>query len=125
MTTYVIVADNRSKAEHQKATMLATFGKLKVPIEQSKLEGPATCLSFLGIEIDTELLQLRLPNSKLSTLKDTLAECTQLKSITKRNMQRITGLLQFATKVVRPGRPFLRRFYALQEVGSHPDHFVC
>ena len=121
---YVIVAGNRRRAEQQKATMLATFSKLKVPIEQSKLEGPATCLSFLGIEIDTELLQLRLPNSKLSTLKDTLAECTQLKSITKRNLQRITGLLQFATKVVRPGRPFLRRLYALQEVGSHPDHFV-
>ena len=122
---YVIVAGNRRRAEQQKATILATFAKLKVPIKQSKLEGPATCLSFLNIEIDTKLLQLRLPNSKLSTLKDTLAECTQLKSITKRNMQRITGLLQFATKVVRPGRPFLRRFYALQEVGSHPDHFVC
>ena len=42
----------------------------------------------------------------------------------KKNLQRLTGVLQFATKVVRPGRPFLRRLYALQEVGNHPDHFV-
>ena len=37
--------------------MLSTFERLQVPIEQSKLEGPATCLTFLGIEIDTEHLQ--------------------------------------------------------------------
>ena len=121
---FILVAGNRHRAEHQKITLVATFDKLKVPIEQSKLEGPSTCLSFLGIEIDTELFQLRLPSSKLFNLKDTLAECIQLKSMTKRHLQKLTGLLQFATKVVRPGRPFLRRLYALQEVGNHPNHFV-
>ena len=34
------------------------------------------------------------------------------------------GLLQHATKVVRPGRPFLYRLHVLQNVGSHPDHHV-
>jgi len=38
--------------------------------------------------------------------------------------EKLTGLLQFATKVVRPGRPFLRRLYALQDICSHPDHLV-
>ena len=71
-----------------------------------------------------ESMQLHLPSSKLSYLKEMLAECVQLRSMTKKNLQRLTGLLQFATKVVRPGRPFLRRLYALQEVGNHPDHFV-
>ena len=122
---FILVVGNCQMAVRQKDILLATFEKLKVPIEQSKLEGPSTCLSFLGIEIDTKSLQLRLPSSKLSNLKETLAECIQLKSMIKRNLQRLTGLLQFATKVVRPGRPFLRRLYALQEVGSYPDHFVC
>ena len=121
---FILVVANCQMALRQKDILLATFEELKVPIEQSKLEGPSTCLSFLGIEIDTKSLQLRLPSSKLSNLKETLAECIQLRSMTKRNLQRLTRLLQFATKVVRPGRPFLRRLYALQEVGSHPDHFV-
>ena len=122
---FILVAGSHHKAVHQKKIILKSFEELKVPIEQSKLEGPSTCLSFLGIEIDTESMQLRLPSSKLSYLKVMLAECIQLcRSMTKKNLQRLMGVLQFATKVVRPGRPFLRRLYALQEVGNHPDHFV-
>ena len=121
---FILVAGSRHRAVHQKEIILKSFEELKVHIEQSKLEGPSTCLSFLGIEIDTESMQLRLPSSKLSHLKKMLGECVQLRSMTKKNLQRLTGLLQFATKVVRPGRPFLRRLYALQEVGNHPDHFV-
>ena len=110
---------------HQKEIILKLFKELKVPIEQSKLEGPSTCLSFLEIEIDTEFIQSHLPSSKLSYLKEMLAQCIQLRSMTKKNLQRLTGLLQFVTKVVRPGRPFLRRLYSLKQLGNHPDHFVC
>ena len=81
-------------------------------------------MSYLGIEIDTVSLQLRLPSSKLASLKEILAECIQVRTMTKRYLQRLTGLLQFATKVVHPERPFLRRLYALQEVGNHPNDFV-
>ena len=34
-----------------------------------------------------------------------------------------SGLLQFATKVVHPGRPFLR-LYAMQDIGGHLNHFI-
>lgn len=30
-----------------------------------KLEGPTTCLTFLGIKVDTEAMELRLPEKKL------------------------------------------------------------
>ena len=45
-------------------------------------------------------------------------------SIPKKKVERLTGILQFACKVVWPGRPFLCRLYALQEVSSHPRHLV-
>ena len=104
--------------------MLSTFENLQVPIKQSKLEGPDTCLTFLGIEIDTDQLQLRLPHKKLVDLKALLAAYMGHISIPKKEVERLTGLLQFACKVVRPERPFLHRLYALQEVGSHPRHLV-
>ena len=121
---FIIAAGSLHRAVHQKEIFLKSFGELKVPIEQSKLEGPSTCLSFLGIEIDNESMQFRLPSSKLSYLKEMLVQCIQFRSMTKKNLQRLTGLLQFATKVVQPGRPFLRRLCALQQVGNHPDHLV-
>ena len=101
-----------------------TFSKLGVPLEPSKLEGPATCLSFLGIEVDSETLQLRLPSEKFHRLKEQLAEAVSKKCLPKRKLQSLTGLLQHATKVIHPGRPFLYRLYALQNVGSHPDHDI-
>jgi len=60
-------------AKEQKQALISTFENLQVPIEQSKLEGPDTCLTFLGIEIDTVKLQLRLPRKKLADLKALLA----------------------------------------------------
>jgi len=81
-------------------------------------------LTFLGIEIDIEQLQLRLPHKKLVNLKSSLAANLGRLSIQKKEFEKLTGLFQFASKVVRPGRPFLRRLYALQNVGSHPRHWV-
>ena len=41
----------------------------------SKLEGPTSCLIFLGMEVDTESLQLRLPSNELSRLNFELSQC--------------------------------------------------
>jgi len=48
------------------------FEKLEVPLEVSKLEGPARCLTFLGIEFDAASMQLRFPRDKLEKLKHQL-----------------------------------------------------
>ena len=44
--------------------------------------------------------------------------------MSKQNLQSLAGLLQHAVKVVRPGRPFLHRLYALQQVGARPSHHI-
>ena len=33
--------------------LLSVFNRLGIPIAEDKLEGPATCLVFLSIELDT------------------------------------------------------------------------
>lgn len=38
--------------------------KLGLPLHVDKLEGPSTCLSILGIELDSNTLQARLPSEK-------------------------------------------------------------
>ena len=43
---FILEAENMHSA-------LSIFGKLNIPIEISKLEGPSSCLTFLGIEVDT------------------------------------------------------------------------
>ena len=125
---FILVADSKQQAEDQKQILVSTCERLGVPLELSKLEGPSTCLTFLGIEVDTVAMQIRLPGSKLKNLKEELSKALQEVSkrgaITKKALESLTGLLQFATKVVRPGRPFLRRLYALKDVGSLPSHHI-
>ena len=41
---------------------------LGVPIAHEKTVAPATCLVFLGIEIDTSVMQARLPRDKLTAI---------------------------------------------------------
>lgn len=121
---YILVAENCIEAERQRQVLVSTFERAGVPLEPSKLEGPSTCLVFLGIEVDTSALQLRLPEAKLLRLRGELREAVGRKVMTRRELQSLSGLLQHATKVVRPGRAFLRNLYALQSVGSRPSHNV-
>ena len=121
---YIFVADSVESAIRQKSILVSSFTRLGVPLELSKLEGPITCLTFLGIEIDTEAFLLRLPGDKLAKLKQELSRCILRKTMTKRELQSLTGLLQFASKVIRPGRQFIRQLYTMQSIGSHPGHHV-
>ena len=66
---FIMVTDSIGKAHFQKDTFTSAFDSLGVPLEYFMLEGPSTCLTFLGIKVDTEALQLRLLKDKLSRLK--------------------------------------------------------
>ena len=46
---------------------------LGVPIAAHKTEGPTTCLTFLGIELDSDAMEVRLPRDKLQRLKREIA----------------------------------------------------
>ena len=45
---------------------------VNLPLSLLKREGPSTCLVFLGIELDTIKLELRLPADKLEGLQSTI-----------------------------------------------------
>jgi hypothetical protein len=104
--------------------VLETCGELGVPIADDKTEGPATCITFLGIEMDTIAMVLRLPPYKLQRLQQEIQQWCQRKFCTKKELQSLAGSLQHACKVVRPGRPFTRRIYEqLAQREDDPDHY--
>lgn len=47
---------------------LRVCGELGVQVAEEKTEGPATSLTFLGIELDSQRMQIRLPQEKLTNL---------------------------------------------------------
>jgi hypothetical protein len=95
---------------------------LGVPIKSEKTEGPATSLVFLGIELDTCLMEARLPQDKIEKIKIALKSVQKCKKIKLRDLQSLIGLLNFACYVVVPGRAFLRRLITLT-IGVRKPHF--
>ena len=53
---YIMGTDSIDKVFMQRGILTSTFEFLGVPIEHSKLKGSSSCLTYLGIEVDTESL---------------------------------------------------------------------
>ena len=94
------------------------------PIDPGKTEGPCTSLVFLGIELDTVCMQLRLPEDKLAQLMKLLKRWRAKKCCKKRELLSLIGVLAHACKVVRPGRSILRRLIDLGKMAREPHHFI-
>ena len=52
------------------AIMLQICERVGIPVEHEKSEGPATRLTFLGMELNTQSLEISLPAEKLSQLSE-------------------------------------------------------
>lgn len=84
-----------------------------LPIKPSKTVLPTTTLTFLGLELDTVKFEIRLPEDKLVSLMVEVLKLKSQKSATLTQLQSLIGMLNFACRVVPPGRPFLRRLIDL------------
>lgn len=96
---------------HNLQTFIHTCDKLGVPLALEKVEGPTTCLTFLGITLDTGRMEIRLPDEKLLRIRKEVLRWLPKRTATKREILSLVGLLQHATKVIRCGRTFVGRMY--------------
>ncbi len=105
-------------------TLLQVFEDLGVPVAQEKLEGQTTCLTFLGLEIDSSTMQLRLPTEKLAALQVLIQSWLHRQSRTRRELESLVGSLYFACLVVRSGKTFLRRVFELLSIARKRHHYI-
>ena len=91
---------------------------LGVTVVSHKTEGPSTHLTFLGIRIDTVLMQLSLDQDKLARIVAVVESWDCRRSATKRELQSLIGHLSHVATVVQPGRNFLRRMIDLMNVAG-------
>ena len=67
--------------------MLKVCNYTGTSVEPEKTKGPSEILVFLGIEINTTTMQLRLPTEKLARLKDLLLRWRGKKECRHRDLQ--------------------------------------
>ena len=104
--------------------MLLVFQALGIPTAPGKTFGPSQILEFLGIELDSSLMEARLPQDKVEKVRQELNKWWDRKSATLQELQSLIGLLNFPCKVVPPGRPFLQRMIQLTRGVKQPHHHI-
>ena len=103
-------------------TCIQQFQDWGIPLHPDKLEGPSTLLTVLGIELDSLLLQARLPQEKFDRIHTLLVSWSLKRHCTRKELESLIGNLQHACKVVPSGRTFLRRMINLLSAFRRDDH---
>ena len=106
-------APNSDQCAGNLSILFEACAELGVPLAPHKTAGPTTCLVFLGIEIDSVAMELRLPRDKLLRLRDLLTEWQFKKVCSREQLESLLGHLNHACSVVKPGRSFIGRLISL------------
>ena len=101
------------QCERTMAVFKEACQRLGMPLDENKEEGPSEVLTFLGLEIDSVRMEVRLPQEKLSEMRALLKRWRGMKSCKRRDLESLVGSLNHACRAVRPGRAFKRRLQNL------------
>lgn len=97
---------------------------LNLPIKHAKTVLPSTCVEVHGIMIDTKSMIAKLPQNKVQALRSLLNMYRKQKKVTLRELQSLLGHLNFACRVIKPGRCFLRRLYDKTMGINSKHHYI-
>ena len=104
--------------------MLTFCDKINASIKPSKVEGPTTCLTFLGIQINTISMEASITSERKQSLLNELQLLHTRHKCTKHELLSLIGKLSFACKVLPAGRIFLRRLIDLSTKVQKMHHHI-
>ena len=104
--------------------VLTLFTELNIPLAPNKTFRPTQVLEFMGITLDSVLMQARLPEDKLDNARVMLSSWSSRKWCFLRDLQSLIGTLQFACRVISPGRPFMQRIINFTRGLSNFNHRI-
>ena len=104
--------------------IVSILDQLGVPIATQKVEGPATVVTFLGIIVDTDRRELRLPVHKLEYIGHLVSQWRGRRSGRVAEFESLLGHLSHAATVIRQGRIFLRHLFVLLSSTRSRHHHI-
>ena len=91
---------------------LEVCGWINCLVSLEKTEWASPYMVFLGILLDSKHLTLAVPVEKKEEILDILRKFAVRKKATVKELQKLTGHLNFLCRVIVTGRTFTRRMYA-------------
>ena len=119
---FLICEHSKDKCHKALVTLIYLLRELGFYINWHKVVDPIQRITFLGIEICSISMSLRLPEDKLLSLREELASFLHRKRASKHQLQSLAGKLNWAAAVVYGGRVFLRRIINAFCMLKHKTH---
>jgi hypothetical protein len=117
------IGDDESDCQLVYDTLRAVLNSLGLIINEKKCQGPTQIITFLGVKIDSPNRTLSLPEIKLEELKVLVSKWMRKRRATKLEIQKFAGKLNWAARVVRGGRTFMRALLNLiVRLGENHHH---
>ena len=109
---FLFAAPTQAGCNRMVRIFLNLCDRLGVPVALEKTEYARPKIVFLGILLDGSRFMLAVPEEKRLKAINWLDRMIDSQKSTVKEMERLTGLLNFLSKAVVPGRAFTRRMYA-------------
>ena len=93
--------------ERTRAVLSLLFNRLKVPLAAHKCVGPTICLEYLGIILDIEEMVAKLSRNKVTRIIQFIERMSDKSRCTNHELLQLFGHLNFASRVILPGRSFV------------------
>ena len=86
-----------------------TFIDLGLQVAAHKIVRPTQVMTWLGIEIDSLLMTLKIPPAKISDFRHVTSEWLEPRLATKREIQSIVGSINYIASIAKPARIYSNR----------------
>ena len=106
------------------ALLTMLFSRLNVPLAKHKCIGPADCLEYLGIILDSKNMVARLPMDKVQRIIKFIETLLGKSNCTKKELLQLLGHLNLTSRVILPGRSFVSYLISLSATVSNLHHHV-
>ena len=109
---FLFLSDSEEECNRMVRTFLNICDEIGFPVSLEKTEWASKTLVFLGILLDGEYHRLCIPLDKVERTTNMLQLMISKKKATVKQLERLSGHLNFLHKAIVPGRVFTRRMYA-------------
>jgi hypothetical protein len=121
---FVCVADDEISCLACYHALIELIESLGLEVNYNKVCLPQRVITFLGVVIDCNRRSLSLPDFKIQELKVLLSKLFNKKKVTKLELQKILRKLNWASRVIKGGRTFMRRLIDLSCKPRESFHYV-
>jgi hypothetical protein len=120
----ICVSDSETECQLNFDTLVQLIEDLGLEINWTKVCDPTRVITYLGVVIDCVERSLSLPLKKVTEIALLIDRSERCKKMTKLDLQKLLGKLNWAARVIKGGRTFMRSLINLTCKVKESHHYV-